>query len=62
MRCWAKPGALDRMFDELRREQVMRIKFWAVSLDGASVKVHPGWALALLEKNGPPTIEKSRGG
>ena len=26
MRCWAKAGVLDKMFEELLREQVVRIK------------------------------------
>ena len=41
MRRWQKAGVLDRMFEELQREQVVRIKIEAVSLDSTSVKVHP---------------------
>lgn len=38
---WAKAGVLDRMFAELQKSQIVRIKIEAVSLDSTSVKVHP---------------------
>jgi transposase len=41
MRRWTKAGVLDKMFKELQREQVVRIKIEAVSLDSTSIKVHP---------------------
>ena len=47
MRRWQKAGVLDRMFEELQREQVVRIKIEAVSLDSTSVKVHPDGTGAL---------------
>ena len=47
MRRWAKAGVLDRMFEELQREQVVRIKIEAVSLDSTSIKVHPDGTGAL---------------
>src|SRR6201985_2164489 len=40
MNRWAKAGVLDRMFEELQREQVVRIKIEAVSLDSTSIKGH----------------------
>jgi transposase len=40
MRRWAAAGVLDRMFEELQREQVVRIRIEAVSLDSTSIKVH----------------------
>lgn len=40
MRRWTKAGVLDKMFEELHREQVIRIKIEAVSLDSTSIKVH----------------------
>ena len=51
---------LDRMFEELQKTQVVRIKIEAVSLDSTSMKVHPDGTGAL--KNGPQAIGKSRGG
>lgn len=47
MRRWTKAGVLDKMFEELQREQVIRIKIEAVSLDSTSIKVHPDGAGAL---------------
>ena len=41
MNRWAKSGVLDRLFEKLQREQVVRIKIEAVSLDSTLVKVHP---------------------
>jgi hypothetical protein len=32
---------IDRVFEELQRSQVERIKIEAVSLDSTSIKVHP---------------------
>ncbi len=61
MNRWTKAGVLDKMFEELQREQVVRIKVEAVSLDSTSIKVHPDGTGA-LKKNGPQAIGKSRGG
>lgn len=47
MRRWTTAGVLDKMFEELQREQVIRIKIEAVSLDSTSIKVHPDGAGAL---------------
>lgn len=41
MNRWAKGGVLDRVFEQLQREQLVRIKIEAISLDSTSVKVHP---------------------
>ena len=45
----------------LQREQIVRIKLEAVSMDSTIVKVHPDGTGA-LKKNGPQSIGKSRGG
>lgn len=50
MRRWAKSGVLDKMFEELQRDQVVRIKIEAVSLDGTSVIVHPDGTGALKKR------------
>jgi transposase len=47
MNRWAKAGVLDRLFAELQREQLIRIKIEAVSLDSTIVKVHPDGTGAL---------------
>ncbi len=40
MNRWAKAGVLDRVFAELQKSQLIRIKIEAVSLDSTSIKVH----------------------
>ena len=41
MNRWAKNGVLDQVFAHLQREQLLRIKLEAVSLDSTIIKVHP---------------------
>ena len=41
MNRWSKNGVLDRVFEQLQRAQLVRIKLEAVSLDSTIVKVHP---------------------
>ncbi len=47
MNRWSKAGVLDRLFAQLQREQLIRIKIEAVSLDSTIVKVHPDGTGAL---------------
>ncbi len=64
MNRWSKNGVLDRVFQELQREQIVRIKIEAISLDSTVIKVHPDGTGALkktalkpsenLEAAGPP--------
>ena len=61
MNRWAKNGVLDRVFEKLQLEQIVRVRIEAFSLDSTSVKVHPDGTGA-LKKNGPQAIGKSRGG
>ncbi len=61
MNRWAKAGVLDRLFEKLQQEQLIRIRIEAVSLDSTIVKVHPDGTGA-LKKNGAQAIGKSRGG
>ena len=61
MNRWSKNGVLDGVFEQLQREQIVRIRLEAVSMDSTSVKVHPDGTGA-LKKNGPQSIGKSRGG
>ena len=60
MNRWAKAGVLDRLFEELQHQQLVRIRIEAVSLDSTIVKVHPDGTGAL--KNGAQAIGKSRAG
>ena len=47
MNRWAKNGVLDRVFEKLQMEQIVRIRIEAFSLDSTSVKVHPDGTGAL---------------
>jgi len=40
-RRWANNGTLEKVFCELQKEQIIRIKIEHVSLDSTSIKVHP---------------------
>ncbi len=64
MNRWSKSGAMDRVFEKLQMEQIVRIRIEALSLDSTSVKVHPDGTgalkktdpsrLANLAEDGPP--------
>ena len=47
MNRWSKNGVLDRVFEQLQRQRLVRIKLEAVSLDSTNVKVHPDGTGAL---------------
>src|SRR5580693_10474367 len=47
MHRWAQAGVLDRLFEELQHQQLVRIRIEAVSLDSTIVKVHPDGTGAL---------------
>jgi transposase len=47
MNRWSKSGALDRVFEKLQMEQIVRIRIEAFALDSTSVKVHPDGTGAL---------------
>jgi len=49
MNRWSKNGMLDAVFEKLQREQFVRIRVEAVSLDSTIVKVHPDGTGALKE-------------
>jgi transposase len=48
MNRWSKSGALDRIFEKLQLEQIVRIRIEAFSLDSTSVKVHPDGKIHLV--------------
>ena len=52
MNRWSKAGVLDRIFERLQQEQILVIRFEAVSLDSTTVKVHPDGTGA-LKKTAP---------
>ena len=55
MNRWAKSGVLDRVFEKLQLEQIVRIKIEAFSLDSTSVKVHPDGTGALKKTDHRPS-------
>ena len=55
MNRWAKAGVLDRLFEEMQRHQLIRIKIEAVSLDSTIVKVHPDGTGALKKTDRKPS-------
>ncbi len=41
---WSKSGVLDRVFEHLQRERLIRVSVEVMGLDSTSVKVHPDGA------------------
>ena len=56
MNRWSKAGVLDRVFARLQQEQIIAIKFEAVSLDSTTVKVHPDGTGALKKLGRKPSV------
>ena len=47
---WAKKGVLEKVFDELQKQQIVKINLEAVSIDSTSIKVHPDGTGALKKR------------
>ena len=62
MNRWSKAGVLDRVFEQLQRAQVVRIKIEAVSLDSTSIKVHPDGTGALKKTARKPSASPEAAG
>jgi hypothetical protein len=58
----AKKGVLDRVFTELQRAQILRIKVDVVSLDSTHIKVHPDGTGALKKTDPRPSEDPEEGG
>ena len=58
---WAKAGVLDRVFAQLQRQQLLRIRLEVVSLDSTTVKVHPD-ATGALKKAAPRPSDAAAAG
>ncbi len=52
MNRWSKSGVLEVVFEQLQREQLVRIRIEAVKLDSTTVKVHPD-GMGALKKTAP---------
>ena len=62
MNRWSKNGALDRVFEKLQLEQIVRIKIEAFSLDSTIVKVHPDGTGALKKTDHSPSASPAADG
>ena len=62
MNRWSKSGVLDQVFEQLQREQVVRIRIEAVSLDSTIVKVHPDGTGALKKTDPRPSASRAADG
>ena len=62
MNRWAKSGVLDRVFEHLQREQIVRVRLEAVSLDSTIVKVHPDGTGAQKKTDLSPSADPEAGG
>ena len=62
MNRWAKNGVMDRVFEQLQLEQIVRIKIEAFSIDSTSVKVHPDGTGALKKTDHRPLANRAADG
>jgi len=62
MNRWAKRGVLARVFEQIQRLRIARIKLEAVSLDSTCVKVHPDGAGALKKTVPRPSVNPEADG
>ena len=62
MNRWTKAGVLDRVFEQLQANQIVRVKLEAVSLDSTSVKVHPDGTGALKKTAHKPSASPAADG
>ena len=62
MNRWSKSGVLDRVFERLQLEQIVRIRIEAFSLDSTSIKVHPDGTGALKKTAHSPSANHAEVG
>jgi transposase len=62
MNRWSKNGVLDRVFEKLQTEQIVRIKIEAFALDSTSIKVHPDGTGALKKTDLKPSADHGADG
>ena len=62
MNRWSKSGVLDRVFEQLQRERIVRIKLEAVSPDSTVVEAHPGGTGAPKETAPDPLADPAAAG
>ena len=57
MNRWSKNGVMQRLFEALQQENVIRIKMEAVCLDSTSIKVHPNGTGALKKAESKELVD-----
>jgi transposase len=62
MNRWSKSGVLDQVFEQLQRQQIVRIRIEAVSLHSTTVKVHPDGMGALKKTDPKPSASRAADG
>ena len=62
MNRWSKNGVLDRVFEHLQKEQLVRLRLEAVSMDSTIVKVHPDGTGALKKTVPKPSASPAGDG
>jgi transposase len=62
MNRWSKSGVMDRVFEKLQLEQIVRIRIETIALDSTSVKVHPDGTGALKKTDGKPSAHPAADG
>ncbi len=62
MNRWSRNGVLNRVFEQLQQQQVVRIRIEAVSLDSTIVKVHPDGTGALKKTVRKPSANPEAAG
>ena len=62
MNRWTKNGVLDRVFEQLQLEQIVRIRIEACSLDSTSVRVHPDGTRAFKKTDRKLSANLAAGG
>jgi hypothetical protein len=62
MNRWSKNGVLDRVFEQLQREQIVRLRIEAVQMDSTIVKVHPDGTGALKKTAPRPSASPAADG
>jgi transposase len=60
MNRWSKSGVMDRIFEKLQMEQIVRIRIEAFSLDSTAVKVHPDGTGALKKTDPRLSVNPAR--
>src|SRR5664279_1253520 len=62
MNRWSKNGTLNRVFEQLQREQIVRIRIESVQLESTIVKVHPDGTGALKKTGRKPSANPGADG